>query len=91
MGEASSHKEYLAGLLAGVATVITGHPFDTVKVTIYICMYIYLFRHKQKYMYLFFSMVQFGDSNVVIYGFYFSAFYFHGCQTFLVGSLIGTS
>ncbi|XP_062160803.1 mitochondrial arginine transporter BAC1 isoform X2 [Alnus glutinosa] len=32
MGEASSYKEYLAGLLAGVATVITGHPFDTVKV-----------------------------------------------------------
>uniref|UniRef100_A0A5B6Z6W6 Mitochondrial arginine transporter BAC1 n=1 Tax=Davidia involucrata TaxID=16924 RepID=A0A5B6Z6W6_DAVIN len=32
MGESSSYKEYLAGLLAGVATVITGHPFDTVKV-----------------------------------------------------------
>ncbi|KAH9606539.1 hypothetical protein KSS87_000526 [Heliosperma pusillum] len=26
------YKEYLAGLLAGVATVIIGHPFDTVKV-----------------------------------------------------------
>lgn len=33
--EASSYKEYLAGLLAGVSTVITGHPFDTVKVTTY--------------------------------------------------------
>ncbi|XP_059435794.1 mitochondrial arginine transporter BAC1 isoform X1 [Corylus avellana] len=32
MGETSAYKEYLAGLLAGVATVITGHPFDTVKV-----------------------------------------------------------
>uniref|UniRef100_A0A5B6Z6I3 Mitochondrial arginine transporter BAC1 n=1 Tax=Davidia involucrata TaxID=16924 RepID=A0A5B6Z6I3_DAVIN len=32
MGESSSYKEYLAGLLAGLATVITGHPFDTVKV-----------------------------------------------------------
>ncbi|XP_007025577.2 PREDICTED: mitochondrial arginine transporter BAC1 [Theobroma cacao] len=35
MGESSApsgYKEYLAGLLAGVATVITGHPFDTVKV-----------------------------------------------------------
>jgi hypothetical protein len=73
MGEASSYKEYLAGLLAGVATVITGHPFDTVKVTTYIYIYIYLCLHKHKYMYLFFSMVQFGDSNVVIYGFYFCA------------------
>lgn len=25
-------KEYVAGLAAGVATVVTGHPFDTVKV-----------------------------------------------------------
>lgn len=25
-------KEYAAGLAAGVATVVTGHPFDTVKV-----------------------------------------------------------
>jgi solute carrier family 25 carnitine/acylcarnitine transporter 20/29 len=33
MGETSAYKDYLAGLLAGVATVITGHPFDTVKVT----------------------------------------------------------
>jgi len=33
MGEAFAYKEYLAGLLAGVATVITGHPFDTVKVS----------------------------------------------------------
>ncbi|CAK7350559.1 unnamed protein product [Dovyalis caffra] len=32
MGETFAFKEYLAGLLAGVATVITGHPFDTVKV-----------------------------------------------------------
>ncbi|KAJ6333509.1 hypothetical protein OIU77_009389 [Salix suchowensis] len=31
MGETFAYKEYLAGLLAGVATVITGHPFDTVK------------------------------------------------------------
>jgi len=33
MGETFAYKEYLAGLLAGVATVITGHPFDTVKVS----------------------------------------------------------
>ncbi|KAL9234044.1 hypothetical protein vseg_008962 [Gypsophila vaccaria] len=26
------YKEYVAGLIAGVATVFTGHPFDTVKV-----------------------------------------------------------
>ncbi|KAB1221964.1 Mitochondrial arginine transporter BAC1 [Morella rubra] len=32
MGESSGYKEYVAGLVAGVATVITGHPFDTVKV-----------------------------------------------------------
>ncbi|OMO65201.1 Mitochondrial substrate/solute carrier [Corchorus olitorius] len=35
MGESSGpsgYKEYVAGLLAGVATVIVGHPFDTVKV-----------------------------------------------------------
>ncbi|KAA8515231.1 hypothetical protein F0562_018539 [Nyssa sinensis] len=32
MEESSSYKEYLAGLLAGLATVIIGHPFDTVKV-----------------------------------------------------------
>uniref|UniRef100_A0A7C9DZT9 Mitochondrial carrier protein n=2 Tax=Opuntia streptacantha TaxID=393608 RepID=A0A7C9DZT9_OPUST len=30
--EVSTYKEYVAGLLAGVATVIIGHPFDTVKV-----------------------------------------------------------
>ncbi|XP_038997051.1 mitochondrial arginine transporter BAC1-like [Hibiscus syriacus] len=28
----SGYKEYFAGLFAGVATVIIGHPFDTVKV-----------------------------------------------------------
>lgn len=28
----SGYKEYVAGLLPGVATVVTGHPFDTVKV-----------------------------------------------------------
>ncbi|KAA3478015.1 mitochondrial arginine transporter BAC1-like [Gossypium australe] len=28
----TGYKEYVAGLLAGVATVIVGHPFDTVKV-----------------------------------------------------------
>ncbi|GMN50765.1 hypothetical protein TIFTF001_019911 [Ficus carica] len=32
MGESPVYKEYVAGLLAGVATVVTGHPFDTVKV-----------------------------------------------------------
>ncbi|KAJ8761066.1 hypothetical protein K2173_000745 [Erythroxylum novogranatense] len=32
MAETSGFKEYLAGLLAGVSTVIIGHPFDTVKV-----------------------------------------------------------
>ncbi|XP_031278966.1 mitochondrial arginine transporter BAC1 isoform X1 [Pistacia vera] len=32
MAESSGYKDYVAGLLAGVATVITGHPFDTVKV-----------------------------------------------------------
>lgn len=30
--DAAPYKEYLAGLIAGVATVIIGHPFDTVKV-----------------------------------------------------------
>ncbi|KAL1327168.1 hypothetical protein HN51_037255 [Arachis hypogaea] len=29
---ASGYKEYVAGLIAGVATVAIGHPFDTVKV-----------------------------------------------------------
>lgn len=28
----SGYKDYVAGLLAGVAAVVTGHPFDTVKV-----------------------------------------------------------
>ncbi|KAF6155867.1 hypothetical protein GIB67_039198 [Kingdonia uniflora] len=28
----SPYKDYVAGLTAGVATVITGHPFDTIKV-----------------------------------------------------------
>ncbi|KAG8385531.1 hypothetical protein BUALT_Bualt03G0054900 [Buddleja alternifolia] len=32
MAESSGYKEYVAGMLAGVATVIVGHPFDTVKV-----------------------------------------------------------
>ncbi|KAI4299405.1 hypothetical protein L6164_032872 [Bauhinia variegata] len=32
MGESAGYKQYVAGLLAGVATVATGHPFDTVKV-----------------------------------------------------------
>ncbi|CAO2823875.1 unnamed protein product [Amaranthus hypochondriacus] len=32
MKDGSNYKEYLAGLMAGVSTVITGHPFDTVKV-----------------------------------------------------------
>ncbi|KAK4439963.1 Mitochondrial arginine transporter BAC1 [Sesamum alatum] len=36
MGESSvlgsGYKEYVAGMLAGVATVVVGHPFDTVKV-----------------------------------------------------------
>ncbi|XP_065877654.1 mitochondrial arginine transporter BAC1 isoform X1 [Euphorbia lathyris] len=32
MGETAPYKEYLAGLIAGVATVVIGHPFDTVKV-----------------------------------------------------------
>ncbi|KAL1560247.1 Mitochondrial arginine transporter bac1 [Salvia divinorum] len=31
-GFVSGYKEYVAGMLAGVATVIVGHPFDTVKV-----------------------------------------------------------
>lgn len=34
MGESYPFKEYVAGLLAGVATVLIGHPFDTVKVNI---------------------------------------------------------
>lgn len=33
-GGGGGYKEYVAGLLAGVATVITGHPFDTVKVNL---------------------------------------------------------
>ncbi|KAL5575382.1 hypothetical protein UlMin_017081, partial [Ulmus minor] len=32
MGESSSYKDYVAGVFAGVATVLIGHPFDTVKV-----------------------------------------------------------
>lgn len=34
MGESSGSgfKEYVAGLIAGVANVAVGHPFDTVKV-----------------------------------------------------------
>ena len=32
MGDTPVYKEYVAGLLAGVATVAIGHPFDTVKV-----------------------------------------------------------
>ncbi|KAL6197184.1 hypothetical protein ACLB2K_032796 [Fragaria x ananassa] len=32
MRDSSGYKEYVAGLLAGVATVGIGHPFDTVKV-----------------------------------------------------------
>lgn len=35
MGDTVAYKEYLAGLLGGVATVITGHPFDTVKVYVF--------------------------------------------------------
>ncbi|KAL6574011.1 Mitochondrial arginine transporter bac1 [Orobanche hederae] len=31
-GLGSGYREYVAGMLAGVATVIVGHPFDTVKV-----------------------------------------------------------
>lgn len=34
MGESYPYKEYVAGLLAGVATVLIGHPFDTVKVNL---------------------------------------------------------
>lgn len=30
----SGYKEYMAGMFAGVATVIVGHPFDTVKVSL---------------------------------------------------------
>ncbi|KAK1378712.1 hypothetical protein POM88_025456 [Heracleum sosnowskyi] len=32
MENSSGYKEYVAGLLAGVSTVVVGHPFDTVKV-----------------------------------------------------------
>ncbi|KAM7255178.1 hypothetical protein ACFE04_020419 [Oxalis oulophora] len=32
MEDNSGHKEFLAGLIAGVATVAIGHPFDTIKV-----------------------------------------------------------
>lgn len=43
MRESSGYKEYVAGLVAGVATVAIGHPFDTVKVKLYImygvCVY----------------------------------------------------
>lgn len=27
-----AYKEYIAGMMAGLATVAVGHPFDTVKV-----------------------------------------------------------
>lgn len=33
-GFGSGYKEYVAGMLAGVATVVVGHPFDTVKVSL---------------------------------------------------------
>ncbi|XP_028959008.1 mitochondrial arginine transporter BAC1-like isoform X2 [Malus sylvestris] len=32
MADSSGYKEYVAGLIAGVATVGIGHPFDTVKI-----------------------------------------------------------
>ncbi|KAK6797481.1 hypothetical protein RDI58_005183 [Solanum bulbocastanum] len=32
MEATSGYKDYVAGLMAGIITVITGHPFDTVKV-----------------------------------------------------------
>lgn len=35
MADSSGYKEYVAGLLAGVATVAIGHPFDTIKVNSY--------------------------------------------------------
>ncbi|KAL5972538.1 hypothetical protein ACLOJK_039342 [Asimina triloba] len=50
---AEAAKEYAAGLAAGVATVITGHPFDTVKVnsfnprTIYISIHVFFNRRPQ--------------------------------------------
>lgn len=41
MENSSGYKEYVAGLLAGVSTVVVGHPFDTVKVTsIFVCLFI---------------------------------------------------
>lgn len=36
MGEGLGfYKEYVAGMNAGLATVAVGHPFDTVKVTLF--------------------------------------------------------
>lgn len=32
MGTGEAAKEYVAGFAAGLAMVITGHPFDTIKV-----------------------------------------------------------
>jgi solute carrier family 25 (mitochondrial carnitine/acylcarnitine transporter), member 20/29 len=32
MGAGEAAKEYVAGFAAGLAMVITGHPFDTIKV-----------------------------------------------------------
>jgi hypothetical protein len=32
-GSMDATKDYIAGLAAGVATVLIGHPFDTVKVS----------------------------------------------------------
>lgn len=34
MGDNSGYKDFVAGMLAGVATVAVGHPFDTVKVSL---------------------------------------------------------
>lgn len=43
MEASSGYKDYVAGLMAGIATVITGHPFDTVKVHFYFQFAIIIF------------------------------------------------
>ena len=42
MGDTPVYKEYVAGLLAGVATVAIGHPFDTVKVLLLLLLLLLL-------------------------------------------------
>lgn len=39
MGVGEAAKEYVSGFAAGLAMVITGHPFDTIKVYYFLLIY----------------------------------------------------